>query len=99
MSQILEAMMVILFGCSWPPSILKSWRGRTAKGKSLVFLLCIAVGYVCGIASKILSGNITYVFFFYCLNLCMILVELSLYFRNSKLDAQTQKTEAHHVQL
>lgn len=79
--------MVICFGISWPASINKSYKARTAKGKSLLFLSFITFGYVCGIASKLLSGRITYVFFFYCLNLCMLIVELMLYARNTKLDS------------
>lgn len=86
MAQLLETGMVILFGCSWPISILKAYRARTTTGKSLLFLILISLGYVCGITSKIISDNITYVFFFYCLNLCMLITELLLYARNKKLD-------------
>ncbi len=43
-SQVLEAVMMICFGLSWPASILKSWRARTSRGKSLVFLSMVAVG-------------------------------------------------------
>lgn len=92
MPEILEACMVICFGCSWPLSIAKSWRARTAKGKSLPFLLLITAGYICGIFAKITGGHITYVFVFYCINLMMLLTELALYARNTKLDrAQAAK--------
>lgn len=86
MSEILEAAMVICFGLSWPISIRKAYLARTNQGKSLAFLILITTGYVCGIAAKLLSGNITYVFFFYVLNLCMLLTELGLYARNLRLD-------------
>lgn len=33
MAELLEAMMVLSFGISWPASIIKSYRARTAKGK------------------------------------------------------------------
>ena len=88
MAEVLEALMVISFGISWPVSILKSYRARTAKGKSLLFLCFILFGYVCGIASKLASGKITYVFAFYILNLVMVSLDLLLYFRNRRLDAQ-----------
>ena len=65
MSEFLEACMVVSFGISWPMNIIKSVRTRSAKGKSLPFLLFIFAGYICGIASKLISGNITYVFVFY----------------------------------
>mgnify|MGYP003416567936 CR=1 FL=1 len=64
MAEFLEAVMVISFGASWPISICKSYKCRTATGKSIFFLLLILFGYLCGIASKIVSGKITYVFIF-----------------------------------
>lgn len=88
MVEILEAAMVICFGISWPVAIMKSWKSRTTKGKSLVFMLFIWVGYVCGIVSKLLAGNLTYVFAFYILNIIMVTIDIGLYFRNLKLDRQ-----------
>ena len=66
----------------------------TTRGKSLAFLILITVGYVCGISAKLLAGNITYVFFFYVLNLCMLLTELALYARNLRLDRQRAEEPA-----
>lgn len=83
--------MVISFGVSWPTSIIKSYRARTAKGKSLLFLCFIFFGYICGIAAKIITGNITYVFAFYVLNLLMVGTDIALYFRNRRLDAEAEK--------
>ena len=91
MSQMFEAFMVIAFGISWPLSIVKSLRSKTAKGKSLIFMLFIFVGYVCGIISKIISGRITYVFVFYVLNLIMVGTDIVLYFRNLKFDREQKK--------
>ena len=59
MSQILEVLMLVLFGLSWPFNIAKSWKAKTAKGKSLLFEVCILVGYICGIAGKFITGNVT----------------------------------------
>ena len=86
LASILEAVMVVSFGISWPMNILKSVRSRTAKGKSLFFLCMILFGYFCGILSKISSGNITYVTVFYILNLLMVSVDIALYIRNRRLD-------------
>ena len=91
MSQFLEAVMVVLFGVSWPLNIMKSLKSRTAKGKSLPFLIFIWVGYIAGIASKLVSGNITYVFVFYVLNLIMVSIDFCLYFRNMKLDKEREQ--------
>ena len=39
MAEILEVIMIVSFGASWPLNVLKSYRARTAKGKSLAFLI------------------------------------------------------------
>ena len=88
LAEILEVIMIVSFGASWPMNVMKSYKARTAKGKSLAFLLLILFGYVAGIASKLVSGTITYVFAFYVLNLVMVSVDLCLYFRNVKLDKE-----------
>ena len=38
LSELLEIGMIVLFGCSWPMNVIKSYKVRTAKGKSLAFL-------------------------------------------------------------
>ncbi len=86
MGQIFEAVMVICFGISWRLSIFKSLKSRTAKGKSLIFMLFIFVGYIFGITAKLVSNNITYVFVFYVINLIMVGFDICLYFRNRQFD-------------
>jgi hypothetical protein len=86
MAQFLETLMVISFGISWPTNIIKSYKARTAKGKSLFFMIFILFGYLCGIGSKCVSGGINYVFVFYIINSIMVIIDISLYFRNRALD-------------
>lgn len=86
MGELFEAVMVICFGLSWPLSVYKSWKSRTAKGKSLFFEVFIWMGYVSGIAGKLMTGNITYVFVFYLINIVMVSVDIALYLRNMGLD-------------
>lgn len=86
LSQILEVMMVVSFGLSWPLSIIKSYKTRTTKGKSIFFLYCIWLGYAAGIASKLVSGPLNYVIYFYILNFIMVFVDIALYYRNRRLD-------------
>lgn len=90
MPEFFEAVMVICFGVSWPISISKSYTSRTTKGKSVVFLFFIMVGYLCGIVSKILADNITYVFIFYVINFLLVGIDLILYFRNIRLDKKNE---------
>ena len=96
---IFETFMIVLFGASWPFNVIKSYRVRTAKGKSVLFLSLIEIGYVCGIISKILLAVngafftqwVHYLlFFFYCFNLIMVSADFVLYFRNRGLDAKAE---------
>ena len=93
MSEILEVIMILSFGASWPLNVMKSYKARTTKGKSLAFLCLILFGYVAGIISKFLNeaymasfASKWYVLFFYFLNFVMVSIDLILYIRNYKLD-------------
>ncbi len=93
MSEILEIIMVVSFGASWPFNVIKSYKARTTKGKSLLFLLLIFFGYIAGIASKFTNkaymaafADKWYVLVFYCLNLFMVGADLVIYIRNKHLD-------------
>jgi len=90
MPELLESLMVICFGLSWPLSIARSWRSRTAKGKSLFFLCAIELGYAAGIAAKVMNGTLTYVFIFYCINFVLVGLDIALYLRNRRLDAMNE---------
>ena len=92
MAEILEIIMIVSFGASWPMNVMKSYRARTAKGKSLPFLLLIITGYLFGIAGKLIAGGFKwYVMFFYVLNLIMVSADLAMYFRNVRLDRMAEK--------
>jgi len=98
MAEILEIVMVLCFGASWPFNVYRSYKARTARGKSLLFLLLIEVGYVAGIASKFMNpaymaalGEKWYVLFFYFLNFVMVGADLVLYVRNKRLDRMAEK--------
>ena len=86
---ILEVTMLVCFGISWPFSIRKSYVSRTAKGKSVVFLICLIIGYAAGILNKFLIRYDNAVVF-YIINLVMVCIDTSLYFRNCKLDKLTE---------
>ena len=97
MSELLEIIMIVSFGASWPMNVMKSYKARTAKGKSVAFLLLILFGYLAGIASKLINpvymesfASKWYVLFFYVLNLLMVSVDLGLYFRNRRLDRKRE---------
>ena len=89
MSLFFEALMVISFGISWPISISKSIKSRTAKGKSFIFMMLVFVGYAFGIISKLVTGKINYVFIFYVINFIMVGIDACIFIRNNKLDKMT----------
>lgn len=96
--ELLEIIMIVSFGASWPMNVMKSYKARTAKGKSLGFLCLIEFGYVAGIIGKLMNDAYMadfagkwYVLFFYVLNFLMVGTDLILYFRNKKLDALAAK--------
>ncbi len=88
MHNILETMMLICFGFSWPISVVHNFRARTARGMSLPFILLIIFGYTCGLTGKLISHNITYVLAVYIFNLCAVSINVPIYFRNRRLDRQ-----------
>ncbi len=95
MAELLEILMIVSFGFSWPLNVIKSYKARTTKGKSLAFLLLIFFGYIAGISSKLVNpdymANIAakwYVLFFYVLNFIMVGTDLLMYIRNYRLDKQ-----------
>lgn len=85
-----ETVMIICFGLSWPNNVLKSIRSRTAKGKSLSFLLLVELGYVAGIIGKIISHTWNLATVFYFINFAMVLADICLYFRNARLDRERE---------
>ncbi len=104
MAEFLEMIMLICFGISWPLNVVKSYKARSTKGKSLTFLLMIIIGYLAGIAGKfsnpVFMANLDskwYVLFIYFLNLLMVLLDLGLYFRNMRLMVSEEKRNHHRL--
>jgi len=99
-ASVMEMLMVIFFGLSWPINIGKAWRARTAKGTSVFFYILIWIGYIFAIIGKIalIINNAHqpwyetvrwYVMFFYILNTLMVSCGIAIYFRNKKFDAKS----------
>lgn len=106
-ASIMEALMVLCFGLSWPLNIVKAWKARSTRGMSLPFYLLIWTGYVFAIVGKLLSiyyyvhiaataSSWTevvkwYVMFFYVLNLLMLSCGIGIYFRNVRLEKRARE--------
>ena len=98
LATVLEIIMIACFGASWPFNVMKSYKARTTKGKSLLFLLLVIIGYIAGITSKIISFSLKspewigwVALSFYIINTLMVCVDLGIYFRNKRLDIKREK--------
>lgn len=80
---VFEFLMLLCFGASWPFSIAKSIKSRSTKGKSIVFLSLIELGYVCGITHKVLN-NFNWVTYVYILLFLVVGIDIVLYFVNRR---------------
>jgi hypothetical protein len=95
--EFFEIAMILCFGASWPFNVIKSWKTKTAKGKSLPFLVLILVGYVFGIVSKFINEEYMLkladgdpvkwlLLASYFFNFTMVSIDFILYFRNRHYD-------------
>ena len=96
-AKILEVAMLVLFGISWPISLVKSIRSKSTKGKSLLFLILIDIGYICGMTSKIVSTTFVWstdwwVFAIYVINFSFVTSDLIVYFINKNREKMLELT-------
>ena len=92
-AKVLEATMLIMFGISWPFNLAKSIKSKSTKGKSLLFLVLIDVGYIAGITSKFFSTSFVWktdwwVFAIYVINFCFVTADLTMFFINKNREQQ-----------
>lgn len=87
---IFEAIMMVCFGFAWPFSIVKSYRSRSNKGKSLWFLVIVLIGYTSGILHKLLYSY-NYVIVLYIINFALVSMDSALYFRNYLIERKQLK--------
>ncbi|MEA1927020.1 MAG: hypothetical protein U9N73_02345 [Candidatus Auribacterota bacterium] len=81
---IFEGIMLVCFGCAWPISIYKTWKTKTSRGKSLIFLSVILIGYISGMLFE-LFGDLNFVIYLYIINMLMVITDLvlSIKYRNN----------------
>ena len=69
---ILETVMILCFGISWPLSIARMYKSWSTGGKSILFSCFILLGYLCGICAKVVAHNYNLAFIFYIINTVMV---------------------------
>ncbi len=74
---IYEAIMLICFGASWPFAVVKTYKTKSVKGKSRLFLSLIIIGYIFGMINKIIN-TVDIVFWLYVINLLLVSTDLFL---------------------
>ena len=82
---VFEFLMLFCFGFSWPFSIAKSIRSRSTKGKSIMFMFLVELGYAFGIVHKLLNDR-NWVTWMYIALFFVVAVDIALYFRNRRYD-------------
>lgn len=94
MAAVLEAVMLVCFGLSWPINAIKAWKAGTAAGTSWLFLGLITLGYVAGIGAKFVGGNVNWVLAVYLINLAALVANWLVFARNKTLDAKRKAARA-----
>ena len=89
-ASLLETLMIVCFGISWPLSIIRMYKSRTTGGKSILFSCFILFGYFCGIGAKIVEQNFNLAFVFYIINTIMVSIDIMLWIRNRKYELADQ---------
>ncbi len=104
MENVLEVLMVVCFGISWPLNIRKLMKAKTAKGTSVMFYFFIWIGYLFGLGSKAIKAvhgvaTPAYVWFFYSLNTVMVSIGILLYFYYKRQGRAGQGFESRNACL
>ncbi len=94
MAAVLEAIMLVCFGLSWPINAVKAWKSGTAVGTSWMFLALITLGYVAGIVAKFVGDNINWVLAVYFINLAALAANWIIYARNRSLDLRRKRARS-----
>ena len=98
-AKVLEVIMLVMFGISWPFNLAKSIKTKSTKGKSLLFLVLIDIGYMAGIASKLVSKTFVWstdwwVFMMYVINFSFVTADLVMYFINASRERREAPIQA-----
>ena len=77
---VLEAGMMVCFGASWPFQVAKTYKTKEVKGKSILFLWLVEIGYILGMLHHILYAP-DGVIYLYLLNFILVGTDMALYYK------------------
>ena len=77
--RVFEIVMLVCFGICWPFSICKSLKEKSVKGKSIVFLWLIFIGYLSGVIHKVVYSY-NWIITLYIFNSTMVLIDIFFYY-------------------
>lgn len=87
LADLLEAIMLICWGCSWPFQVLKTYRTKNVAGKSIIFCWLIWFGYLLAIIRKIIADP-DFVILLYLLNMLFVTADIVLYYKYKDRDTK-----------
>jgi hypothetical protein len=82
---IFEIGMLLCFGASWPFAVMKTYKSKNVKGKSILFLSLVLIGYGFGILNKLVYHPDP-VIYLYVLNGLLVFADMVLWFKYRKLN-------------
>ncbi|MBQ7621922.1 MAG: hypothetical protein IJV47_06915 [Candidatus Methanomethylophilaceae archaeon] len=78
--------MLVCFAASWPFNLRRAYLARTNVGTSITFMSIVLIGYLFGVANKLVNDDINYVLAFYILDIALVSAGVLIYIRNRKFD-------------
>jgi len=88
---VLEAGMMVCFGASWPFQVAKTYKTKEIKGKSILFLWLVEIGYILGMLHHILYAP-DKVIFLYLMNFILVGTDMTLYYIYKNAAKKREKT-------
>ncbi len=81
-----EMLMLLCFGASWPFAVYKTYASKSSKGKSILFLWLVWIGYISGIMHKIFwSWDVVILLYFF--NGILVSADLFLAYKYRRAEA------------
>ena len=90
---IFEAAMLVCFAASWPFNLRRAYLARTNVGTSITFMSIVLIGYLFGVANKLVNDDINYVLAFYILDIALVSAGVLIYIRNRRFDKLSRNND------